>query len=112
MKAGYPTRQLSLVPELPVASLGLKAGDQVIVTRKGGTLTESNAAPISTFPAASSSNSAKAPSSNAVRSSNIASLSKATAAGADYVDAGSGVLVHRVSSSKSIRAHANLIILR
>ena len=98
MKAGYPTRQLSLVPELPVSSLGLKGGDQIIVTQKGSALTESNAAPVSSFPAASSSSSAKAPSANVARN-NVASLSKMTAAGSDYVDTGSGVLVHRVGRS-------------
>ncbi|KAG9318851.1 hypothetical protein JVU11DRAFT_956, partial [Chiua virens] len=34
VRSGYPPRALTLVPELPLASLGLKAGDQIIVTSK------------------------------------------------------------------------------
>lgn len=31
MKSGYPPRALTLIPELPLSSLGLKSGDQLIV---------------------------------------------------------------------------------
>ncbi|KAF4603798.1 ubiquitin-specific protease otu1 [Pleurotus pulmonarius] len=32
LKAGYPPRDLQLVPQLPVSSLGLRSGDQIILT--------------------------------------------------------------------------------
>ena len=97
VKAGYPTRHLTLVPELPVSSLGLKAGDQIIVTAKGGSLSESNASPASTLPSSSISNTS-GPQASPLATSVLAPSAKVTASGADYVETGSGVLVHRVSS--------------
>jgi len=32
VKSGYPLRPLTLVPELPIDSLGIKPGDQIIVS--------------------------------------------------------------------------------
>lgn len=32
LKSGYPLRPLTLVPELPIDSLGIKAGDQIVVS--------------------------------------------------------------------------------
>ncbi|CCM02079.1 uncharacterized protein FIBRA_04156 [Fibroporia radiculosa] len=34
LKAGYPPQPLTLIPELPVSSLGLKQGDQLILTQR------------------------------------------------------------------------------
>ncbi|KAL1663246.1 hypothetical protein EV715DRAFT_195843 [Schizophyllum commune] len=36
LKAGYPPRDLTLIPELPVSSLGLAAGEQIIVSETPG----------------------------------------------------------------------------
>lgn len=36
VKAGYPPRDLTLIPELPVSSLGLAAGEQIIVSETPG----------------------------------------------------------------------------
>ncbi|KAI0934280.1 hypothetical protein AcV5_006176 [Taiwanofungus camphoratus] len=37
LKAGYPPQPLTLIPELPLESLGLKQGEQLIVTQKTST---------------------------------------------------------------------------
>lgn len=37
VKSGYPPRSLTIVPELPLASLGLKSGEQIIVSQKPDT---------------------------------------------------------------------------
>jgi len=34
LKSGYPPQSLTLIPELPLASLGLKGGDQLILTQQ------------------------------------------------------------------------------
>jgi len=36
LKSGYPPRSLTIIPELPFSSLGLKSGEQVIVGQKQG----------------------------------------------------------------------------
>ena len=36
VKGGYPPQPLTIIPELPVDSLGLKQGDQLVVTQKSG----------------------------------------------------------------------------
>ncbi|TRM62601.1 hypothetical protein BD626DRAFT_548466 [Schizophyllum amplum] len=36
LKAGYPPRDLALIPELPVSSLGLASGEQIIVSETAG----------------------------------------------------------------------------
>ncbi|GLB34831.1 putative otu-domain-containing protein [Lyophyllum shimeji] len=44
LKAGYPPHSLELIPELPVASLGLKQGDQIIVNELPDNVAASRAA--------------------------------------------------------------------
>ncbi|KIK57681.1 hypothetical protein GYMLUDRAFT_45846 [Collybiopsis luxurians FD-317 M1] len=44
LKTGYPPRHLDLVPELPVSSLGLKGGDQLIVGEEAEPASRSNSA--------------------------------------------------------------------
>ena len=36
VKAGYPPKSLTLIPELPISSLGLSKGEQLIVNQNGG----------------------------------------------------------------------------
>jgi len=36
LKSGYPPKSLTIVPELPLESLGLKRGEQLVVAQKGG----------------------------------------------------------------------------
>ncbi|EIN07273.1 OTU-domain-containing protein [Punctularia strigosozonata HHB-11173 SS5] len=38
LRTGYPPRSLEIIPELPADSLGLKAGDQLIVNTKAGSV--------------------------------------------------------------------------
>ncbi|EMD38056.1 hypothetical protein CERSUDRAFT_72664 [Gelatoporia subvermispora B] len=45
VKAGYPPQPLTLIPELPVSSLGLKAGEQLILTQKSGAQSRPTAPP-------------------------------------------------------------------
>ncbi|KAF8892453.1 hypothetical protein BD779DRAFT_1509184 [Infundibulicybe gibba] len=46
LKCGYPPRQLTLVPELPLSSLGLVNGDQIIVSELAAPPPSAPAAPI------------------------------------------------------------------
>jgi len=45
VRSGYPPRTLTLVPELPLSSLGLQAGEQIIVNQKVPTATATAPAP-------------------------------------------------------------------
>ena len=36
VKVGYPPKSLTLIPELPISSLGLSKGEQLIVNQNGG----------------------------------------------------------------------------
>ncbi|PFH54217.1 hypothetical protein AMATHDRAFT_186029 [Amanita thiersii Skay4041] len=50
LKAGYPPRSLTLVPELPISSLGITSGDQIIVNEVADPTTPQSAslrAPVS-----------------------------------------------------------------
>ena len=96
VKAGYPPHSLTLIPELPLESLGLKQGEQLIVTQKS----EAHRAPTSSAAARTQ---APAP---AVSSRGSATLqvhepappraSAPSTSGPDYVETDSGFLVHRV----------------
>ncbi|KAI0727208.1 OTU-domain-containing protein [Fomitopsis betulina] len=90
LKSGYPPQPLTLIPELPLASLGLKGGDQLTLTQKAGT----SSAPFraSTPPASAASSAlttrappASPPSMGAIRSQ-----------GPDNVPVEGGYLVHRI----------------
>ncbi|KZO90517.1 hypothetical protein CALVIDRAFT_542634 [Calocera viscosa TUFC12733] len=45
LKAGYPPRTLTLIPELPISSLGLQRGDQLIVNAVAGSAPRPTPAP-------------------------------------------------------------------
>lgn len=83
LKSGYPPKALTLIPELPLSSLGLQRGEQLIVTSKPGSSQPAPpaAAPIARAqPAASAS--APPPNKNA--------------GGDGFVNTETGTLVHRV----------------
>ena len=83
MKAGYPPYQLTLIPELPLSSLGLANGDQIIVTQKAGSTVFTQPEP-TVQPSTRGTTSPTSPKDN-------------TKSGEpDYVVTDSGVLVHRV----------------
>lgn len=100
VKAGYPPHALTLVPELPIDSLGLKQGEQLIVTQRA----EATHRPAATM--------ASATASTALPSSPAASVTGQTASqvrrpetpppstrpssSPDYVQTEGGYLVHRV----------------
>ncbi|KAG8217872.1 hypothetical protein J3R82DRAFT_6038 [Butyriboletus roseoflavus] len=42
IRSGYPPKMLTLVPELPLSSLGLQAGEQIIINQKMSTPTTTN----------------------------------------------------------------------
>ncbi|EKM55136.1 uncharacterized protein PHACADRAFT_255547 [Phanerochaete carnosa HHB-10118-sp] len=97
LKAGYPPHSLTLIPELPLESLGLKTGEQLIVTQKPG-------AARTAAPAANTVSNASpaAPMTGLTRSqlSEPVVLTPAPAApqesGPDYVPTEGGYLVHRI----------------
>ena len=84
---GYPPYPLTLIPELPLSSLGLANGDQVILTQKAGTV--AYAQPTPTVP-----QSARAETSPI--SSGGPPAASTTSGGVDYVEIDSGLLIHRV----------------
>ena len=102
VKAGYPPRSLTaVIPELPLSSLGLAPGDQLIVNQKSGsaappTGVTSTAQTLSTGPRAlvNPAASLSAPSSNAAQAA--PELSTTRGGGPDHVEVDGGYLVHRV----------------
>ncbi|KXN92205.1 Putative ubiquitin thioesterase otu1 [Leucoagaricus sp. SymC.cos] len=87
VKTGYPPRPLTLIPELPFSSLGIVAGDQIIVSEIAGSVP-----PNKTHVSLNQSSSTRAP---AVSENLPSPLSSSS--GPDFVDTGDGnVLVHRV----------------
>jgi ubiquitin thioesterase OTU1 len=97
VKKGYPPQSMTLVPELPFSSLGLKPGEQIIVGQNAGPSVskrnpESNGGPVSSR----SGNNATAiyPS---VPMPPVQTLPKPSVPSQDHVEAEGGVLVHRVS---------------
>ena len=104
VKAGYPPRPLTaVIPELPLTSLGLAPGDQLIVNQKSG-----SAAPPSPGVTSSTAQSravVNPPASVPTLSSNAAQVapgfSEAGNGGPDYVEIDGGYLVHRVRVNKS-----------
>ncbi|KAI0780957.1 OTU-domain-containing protein [Trametes elegans] len=103
LKAGYPPHPLTLIPELPIDSLGLKQGEQLVVTQRSSGITHGLGLP----PSAATSSPAAAPSPDAAMTGLTASqarsptpVSKPSGAkrggGPDYVLTSNGYLIHRV----------------
>ncbi|KAF8843550.1 OTU-domain-containing protein [Paxillus ammoniavirescens] len=81
IKSGYPPQTLTLIPELPLSSLGLKAGEQIIVNR---TVSSPSRGP----PPSTASRAPPAPARQPA--------ARPTNTGPASVPTSSGVLVHRV----------------
>jgi hypothetical protein len=102
VKAGYPPRSLTaVIPELPLSSLGLAPGDQLIVNQKSGsaappTGVTSTAQSLPTNPRAlvNPAASLSTPSSNAAQAA--PALSTTRSGSPDHVEVDGGYLVHRV----------------
>ncbi|KAF8710934.1 OTU protein, partial [Rhizoctonia solani] len=50
LKSGYPPKALTLIPELPLSSLGLQRGDQITVTAKPGSVSATTGPSVPTAP--------------------------------------------------------------
>jgi ubiquitin thioesterase OTU1 len=100
VKSGYPPQSLTIVPELPLSSLGLKQGDQIIVSQKAGAVDRALPKPkLATSPPTRTSVSASAPGSSlsAGLSSGVPSNAAAQTKEPDSVATDGGFLIHRVS---------------
>jgi len=102
LKAGYPPKVLTVVPELPLASLGLKPGEQIIVSELPGapnSFPQSNpATPLS--PSSRRSNddpsAARRPTPAYTSSIPTSEPLPSVSSGPDYVNMDGGVLIHKV----------------
>ncbi len=89
VRTGYPTRSLTLIPELPVSSLGLQRGDQIIVNEASAQSIQPISVESPPVPPASS-------------QSGLAShppVRAPTSSGPDFVEVDGSYLVHRVRSA-------------
>ncbi|KII88383.1 hypothetical protein PLICRDRAFT_54223 [Plicaturopsis crispa FD-325 SS-3] len=98
LKSGYPPQSLTVIPELPLESLGLKKGEQIIVNQKVDHSSRGPASP----PKPRSTPSLLAPSSSAPAptTSSPSNAPQRTIpvdpSRPDFVETDGGVLVHRV----------------
>ena len=97
VRTGYPTRSLTLIPELPVSSLGLQRGDQIIVNEASVPLPTHGASSIPVLPASSQSGLVSHP-----------PVKAPTSSGPEFVEVDGSYLIHRVRSA-SISKSAFLI---
>ena len=102
VKAGYPPRSLTaVIPELPLSSLGLAPGDQLIVNQKSGsaappTGVTSTAQSLPTNPRAVVNPSASLPTPSSNTAQAAPALSTTRNGGPDHVEVDGSYLVHRV----------------
>jgi len=102
LKTGYPAHSLTLIPELPLSSLGLKQGEQIIVTEKspvgGPPITSQPTSPTTT----TTRSRAPAPVApigfprEVQQPLSPAAPSSSSSSGPDYVQTDGGYLVHRI----------------
>ncbi|KAH8107017.1 OTU-domain-containing protein [Cristinia sonorae] len=95
LKAGYPPRTLTLIPELPLESLGIK-GEQLTVNAKPAPKSSTNAAPsaASTLGPMTGSTASQVPRSEVDASP--ARSASSSSGGPDYVQFDGGYLVHQI----------------
>ncbi len=94
MKSGYPPKSLAIVPELPLESLGLKRGEQLIVTQKAGTSAPRVGPPSTPVqPQAQVQQLRETP----VPTPGDSGRANVPSGGPDSVTTDAGILVHRVS---------------
>lgn len=102
VKAGYPPHPLTLVTELPIDSLGLKQGEQLVVTQRHASGHQAfQAAPSTAFPAPSPAAAMTGLTASQTSDSPRTPAPTATSAnkgGQDYVLTSNGYLMHRVSA--------------
>ncbi len=98
MKHGYPPQSLTLIGELPVSSLGLTRGDQLIVNEEPGHAPD----PLRSSPPANPAF-RQAP---AARTSSIPAIPASLPAAAntsEHVPTEGGYLIHRVSNTLELQ---------
>lgn len=102
VKSGYPPRALTLVPELPVQSLGLLKGDQLIVNESTDLGSSAAAAPQRVQPLAQSARSNVQPRPSAAPPVSASAQAPTTRSqpspGPDHLELDGGFLIHRVSA--------------
>ncbi|CAE6463330.1 unnamed protein product [Rhizoctonia solani] len=86
LKSGYPPKPLTLIPELPLSSLGLQKGDQITVTVKPGSLSTTAEPRSTSAPLSAPQSVASAP----------APRASVGAADDSFVETDVGSLIHRV----------------
>ncbi|KAI0721108.1 OTU-domain-containing protein [Cerioporus squamosus] len=100
LKAGYPPHPLTLVPELPIDSLGLKTGEQLVATQRASAGHQAFQAPRSSaFPAPSPAAAMTGLTASQVRDTPApAPVARPGVKGGvpDYVPTSNGYLIHRV----------------
>ncbi|KAL7283377.1 hypothetical protein ACG7TL_002807 [Trametes sanguinea] len=107
LKAGYPPHPLTLVPELPIDSLGLKTGEQLVVTQRSSGISHGSGAPSrtsaasgATFASASPAAAMTGMTASQVHDPSPAPASRATGGAKggspEYVLTSQGYLIHRV----------------
>lgn len=94
VKSGYPPQSLTAIPELPLDSLGLKPGEQLIVNAKPGGPGPSSAAPIASAPPSQTASTPIIPP--------PPQAAPPATSGPDSVEIDGGALVHRVRASLCI----------
>ncbi|KAI1795894.1 OTU-domain-containing protein [Ganoderma leucocontextum] len=106
LKAGYPPHPLTLVPELPIDSLGLQQGEQLVVTQRQASghqaFQSARGAPSTAFPAPSPAPAMTGLTASQTRDSPRPIVPTATkpgvgnGGGPDYVLTRNGYLMHRI----------------
>lgn len=98
LKAGYPPKVLTIVPELPITSLGLNPGEQIIVSElQVPAAPSARSAPVTQSSLPSRNDLLHTRPSPGYTPSAPASIPPASAPpGLDYVDTDGGVLIHRI----------------
>ncbi|KAH9946127.1 OTU-domain-containing protein [Epithele typhae] len=96
LKAGYPPRPLTLIPELPVDSLGIQNGEPLVVTQRPTAASSATVARQSPFPAPSPVAAMTGLTASRVRESPPMIASSPPGKGPDYVLTSNGYLIHRI----------------
>ncbi|PPQ89147.1 hypothetical protein CVT25_006519 [Psilocybe cyanescens] len=100
LKSGYPPRALTIVPELPLQSLGLQRGDQIIVSEapveQAAPARPQPSSPPARAPLAPASTQARAAAAPTPRSAPVQTSPPVQTTGPDSVEVDGSFLIHRV----------------
>ena len=118
VKTGYPPRALTLIPELPLSSLGLKSGEQIILVQKPDApavpsttqRTPTTSTPATTTQRTQHPTTPSAP--TPVSTARPATSRSATSTSPDSIETDGGVLVHRVCLDLFCFTHLAYVLVR